>query len=103
MAPSRWFTWPTMPWALSAGVVDLARWELSDVPFWCFTALALWAFARLEKVPDAGAEPAAGEGRTGGWAALALASLAVLLAYVTRSAGVPMVVAAAGWLAWRGR
>lgn len=89
--------------AVSPGVVDLARWELSDVPFWCFTALALWAFARLEKAPDAGAEPSAGDGWAGGWAALALASLAVLLAYVTRSAGVPMVVAAAGWLAWRRR
>jgi 4-amino-4-deoxy-L-arabinose transferase-like glycosyltransferase len=101
--------------AIGPGVVDLARWELSDVPFWCFTMLALWAFARMAAAPEPGAGPAAepvaeavapAVSRTswrGGWGALALASLAVLLAYVTRSAGVPLVVAAAGWLAWRHR
>ncbi|MBW3572655.1 MAG: phospholipid carrier-dependent glycosyltransferase [Gemmatimonadetes bacterium] len=89
--------------ALSPGVVDLARWELSDVPFWAFTMLALWAFARIPDAPEPGAQPSAGEAGAGGWGALALASAAVLLAYVTRSAGVPMVVAAAGWLAWRRR
>src|SRR5688572_27570623 len=89
--------------AISPGVVDLARWELSDVPFWCFTMLALWAFARMAGAPEPGAEPAARGFATGGWGALALASLAVLLAYVTRSAGVPMVAAAVGWLAWQRR
>lgn len=93
--------------AIGPGVVDLARWELSDVPFWCFTMLALWAFARMARAPEPGAEPvvepAARDHWPGGWGALALASLAVLLAYVTRSAGVPLVVAAAGWLAWQRR
>lgn len=90
--------------ALSPGVVDLARWELSDVPFWCFTMLALWAFARLERAPEPRAAPdAPADTARGGWAPLALASLAVLLAYATRSAGVPLVVAAGAWLAWRRR
>ncbi|HEU4884434.1 MAG TPA: hypothetical protein VFT45_19410 [Longimicrobium sp.] len=101
--------------AVGPGVIDLARWELSDVPFWCFTMLALWAFARMAAAPepgtvpgavsdaDPGAAPPARGTWAGGWGALALASVAVLLAYVTRSAGVPMVVAAAGWLAWRHR
>lgn len=89
--------------AVSPGVVDLARWELSDVPFWCFTMLALWAFARATDVPAAEAAPA--EERV--WLTrLAVASLAVVMAYATRSAGVPLVVAAAAWLAgrrrWRG-
>ncbi|HYR09103.1 MAG TPA: phospholipid carrier-dependent glycosyltransferase, partial [Longimicrobium sp.] len=88
--------------AIAPGVVDLARWELSDVPFWCFTMLALWAFARMATVPEPGAETARA-GWPGGWGALALASVAVLLAYVTRSAGVPMVAAAAAWLAWQHR
>lgn len=101
--------------AVGPGVVDLARWELSDVPFWCFTMLALWAFARMSAVPVPVPEPGAAavgepdadtpapDAWRGGWGAVALASVAVLLAYVTRSAGLPMVVAAAAWLAWRHR
>lgn len=89
--------------AVGPGVVDLARWELSDVPFWCFTALALWAFARTAEAPGPGTGPMEGSGWRDGWGPVALASLAVLLAYVTRSAGVPMVVAAGGWLAWQRR
>ncbi|HEX6370997.1 MAG TPA: hypothetical protein VF006_18920 [Longimicrobium sp.] len=89
--------------AISPGVVDLARWELSDVPFWGFTMLGLWAFARVAATPDLAAEPAARNAWPGGWGALALASLAVLLAYVTRSAGVPLVAAAAAWLGWQRR
>lgn len=94
--------------ALGTGVIDLARWELSDVPFWTFTMFALWAFARLSGTGEAGAaepgaEPAGAPERNEPWGALALASLAVLLAYVTRSAGVPMVAAVIVWLAWRRR
>jgi 4-amino-4-deoxy-L-arabinose transferase-like glycosyltransferase len=89
--------------AMSPGVVDLARWELSDVPFWCFTMLALWAFARMSRAPHAGVEPAPADAGRDALGALALASLAVLLAYGTRSAGVPLMVAAGGWLAWRRR
>lgn len=90
--------------AVSPGTVDLARWELSDVPFWCFTMLALWAFARLQDAPPppSGDAPAAP-----GWRAdvgpLALAAVGTLLAYATRSAGLPLVVAAVAWLVWRRR
>lgn len=86
--------------AVSPGVVDLARWELSDVPFWCFTMLALWALARAEQVP---AEEAGEDERRRWLKQLALASVAVLMAYATRSAGVPLVAAAAAWLAMRRR
>lgn len=86
--------------AVSPGVLDLARWELSDVPFWCFTMLALWAFARAEERRPAGVEPAPDAERRF-LLAVALASVGVLTAYATRSAGVPMVAAAAAWLAWR--
>ncbi len=84
--------------AVSPGVLDLGRWELSDVPFACFTLLALWAFARAAQIAPADAEPDA-DRRT--LQALALASVAVLMAYATRSAGVPMVAAGAAWLVWR--
>jgi hypothetical protein len=86
--------------AVSPGVLDLARWELSDVPFWCFTMLALWAFARAEerRPPDAAPAP---DAQRRFLLALALASAAVLMAYATRSAGVPMVAAAGAWLVWR--
>lgn len=94
--------------AVCAGVVDLSRWELSDPPFWAFTMLALWGFARLGADGSADrppADPAPADDKP--WKAwlgpLALASAATLLAYATRSAGLPLVVAAAGWLAWRRR
>jgi hypothetical protein len=72
--------------AISPGVLTEVHWILSDVPFWCFTALALWAFERL---------------RSGDWRRFGLAALFAVLAYFTRSAGLPLMVAAAGWLAWR--
>jgi hypothetical protein len=74
------------------GVVSHAGRELSDVPFWTFTMLALWAFARW--APEAERRPAA---------VPALATAALLLAYLTRSAALPMLVAAAAWLAWHRR
>jgi hypothetical protein len=104
--------------ALGAGVVDVSSWELSDAPFWAFTMLALLGFARLARDGSAAADPAAAsasasappapttaDGRP--WTAwlgpVALASAATLMAYATRSAGLPLVVAAAAWLAWRRR
>lgn len=72
--------------AISPGVLSEVHWELSDVPFWCFTALAIWAFERLR--PD-------------DWRRFALALAAALLAYFTRTAGLPLVLAAGGWLVWR--
>ena len=70
--------------ALSPGVHLQNHWVLSDVPFWALTMLALWALERL---------PA----RTG--TRLILATVALLLAYFTRSAGLPLVLAAFAWLA----
>lgn len=72
--------------ALAPGVLREGRWVLSDVPFWAFTMLALCAFERLR--PD-------------DWRRFAVAALATLLAYFTRSAGLPLVLAAFAWLAWR--
>ncbi len=74
--------------ALAPGVLRLSHLELSDVPFWFFTMLALWGWQRL---------PRRGGGR------LALAIAATLLAYFTRSAGLPLAVASLAWLAYRRR
>lgn len=104
--------------AVGMGVVDRGRWELSDVPFWAFTMLALWAFARLAHPdPAEGAAPTAPSKseppapsaanpavRAPRWKALlgplVVGAVATLLAYGTRSAGLPLVVAATAWLAW---
>jgi len=75
--------------ALSPGILLQNHWVLSDVPFWALTMLALWA---LETAP---------RGRIGGRALLAVAAIA--LAYFTRSAGLPLLLAGAAWLAWRRR
>ena len=76
--------------ATSPAIVDMSHWVLSDVPFWMLTMAALWGFARL----DSGARGAA-----------AIAIAATVLAYFTRSAGLPLVIAAAARLAlerrWR--
>jgi len=76
--------------AASPAIVDMSHWVLSDVPFWLLTMVALWGFARLEA------------GMRGG-AAIGIA--ATVFAYFTRSAGLPLVLAAATWLAqgrrWR--
>jgi hypothetical protein len=72
--------------AVAPGVLQEGRWILSDVPFWAFTMIALWAFERLR--PD-------------DWKRFAVAAVAVLLAYFTRSAGLPLLIAALGWLGYR--
>jgi hypothetical protein len=74
--------------AVSPGLLELGHWILSDVPFWMFTVLAVWAFERL---------------RPGDRGRLAVAVLATTLAYFTRSAGLPLVIAAFAWLALRRR
>lgn len=75
--------------ALSPGILLQNHWVLSDVPFWGLTVLALWA---LETMPRR---------RIGVRTAIAVA--AVALAYFTRSAGLPVLLAALFWLAWRRR
>jgi hypothetical protein len=74
--------------ALSPGVVQLAHWELSDVPFWAITTAALLAWERTRPGQD---------GRA------AAASALTVAAYLTRSAGLPLLVAAGAWLLWRRR
>jgi hypothetical protein len=75
--------------ALSPGILLQNHWVLSDVPFWGLTMLALWA---VETAP---------RNRINARALLAVA--AIVLAYFTRSAGLPLLLAAAIWLAWRRR
>ncbi|HYW11873.1 MAG TPA: hypothetical protein VE871_07950 [Longimicrobium sp.] len=94
--------------AVGTGVVDAGRWELSDPPFWAFTMLGLLAFARMRTdVPVDGAGLPSATADRPRWKTLlgplAVASLATLLAYATRSAGLPLLVAAGAWLAWRRR
>jgi hypothetical protein len=74
--------------ALAPGVLGLSHWELSDVPFWALTMIALWAWDRL---------------RPGDYKTLALAVIATTLAYFTRSAGLPLLIAAGAWLIWKHR
>ena len=95
--------------ALSSSVVYYSHWILSDPTFLFFTVLALWALDRADGVGPGEAEAGAvagGEanGPQAGWLALGVAAAA--LAYFTRSAGLPLLVATFGWLAlrrrWRG-
>lgn len=72
--------------AVSPGVLDLTHWVLSDVPFWAMTMVALWAWDRF---------------RPGDYRMLAVAVIMTTLAYLTRSAGLPLLLAAAGWLVWK--
>jgi 4-amino-4-deoxy-L-arabinose transferase-like glycosyltransferase len=94
--------------ALSSAMVYYSHWVLSDPLFLAFTLLSLWA---LERADGAGA-PAevevsdgplgAARDRSGsGWLALGVAAAG--LAYFTRSAGLPLLVALAAWLALRRR
>jgi hypothetical protein len=69
--------------AISPGVIELSHWELSDVPFWAMTMVALYAWQRL---------PDTLRGR------FILAVVMTTLAYFTRSAGLPLLVAAFAWL-----
>lgn len=76
--------------AVSSAVVYYSHWILSDPTFVVLTLLALWALERSE---------ADGAGR--GWLVLGVAAAG--LAYFTRSAGLPLVVALATWLGLRRR
>ncbi|MGH7445026.1 MAG: ArnT family glycosyltransferase, partial [Longimicrobiales bacterium] len=75
--------------ALSPGIILQNHWVLSDVPFWGLTMLALWALGTAPRRRLS--------------ARFALALIAVVLAYFTRSAGLPVVLAALAWLALRRR
>lgn len=86
--------------ALSVGVVYYSQWVLSDPVFLAFTVMALFALSR------AGGEGDVTEGTEADrppidtrW--LAAGVVATGLAYFTRSAGLPLVLALLGWLALR--
>jgi len=85
--------------ALSPGVIELSHWELSDVPAWAFTMLALWGSTHL--VGSRERELQGDEPHHGRW--LAVMIVGAVLGNFTRSAGLPLVVAALAWLALRRR
>jgi len=74
----------------SAAVVYYSHWILSDPVFVAFTVASFWV---LEAAPAAEGPKRVGQ--------LAAGVLLVGLAYFTRSAGLPLVVALLGWLALR--
>lgn len=75
----------TILFVLSEALRWSSHWILSDPPFLALTLLALWAFQRSE-------------GREEGGRWLLVGGAAAILAYFTRSAGLPLIVAAALWL-----
>jgi 4-amino-4-deoxy-L-arabinose transferase-like glycosyltransferase len=100
---------------ISESVVYYSQWILSDPTFLAFTMAALWALHRsLQTEGGIGGEPemkrgegrrTREEGRAGAfWLGLGMAF--VVLAYFTRSAGLPLAVATALWLGlgrrWKG-
>jgi 4-amino-4-deoxy-L-arabinose transferase-like glycosyltransferase len=74
----------------SSAVVYYSHWILSDPLFLALTMMSLWA---LDRGDEEGAPP--------GW--LVLGVVGAALAYFTRSAGLPLVVAVLAWLAIRRR
>ncbi|MGH7482172.1 MAG: hypothetical protein ACRELV_08445, partial [Longimicrobiales bacterium] len=125
--------------AFGPGVIDLSHWVLSDVPFWMFLMIALWAWtavdgtalkrARLMRLVEETETGVASSPWSRGVvspdpvrlanvrdvaAALSgvrdalsrpvwIAVVATMLAYFTRSAGLPLVLAAGVWLLWQRR
>jgi hypothetical protein len=95
--------------AMAPGMLDYGRWVRRDVPFTAFTLLALWLAERGDAAgagpggardPGAAGAPPSSELDPRVWgAALALAGLA----YFTRTAGLPLLVALLGVLALRRR
>jgi len=82
---------------LSSSVVYYSQWVLSDPTFLAVTLAALWA---LQKGSD-GEGPAEGKNRRELWLGVGMAL--VVLAYFTRSAGLPLVLATMVWLGFRRR
>lgn len=76
---------------MATSVAYYGHWILSDPTFLAFTLLALWALERGDEKERAAR----------GWLALGVAATG--LAYFTRSAGLPLVVALLAWLALRRR
>lgn len=96
--------------ALSSAVIYYSHWVLSDPLFLALTLLSLWALEHADG--DAGRADTAAPGHPGehgtgaegpapGWLVLGVAAAG--LAYFTRSAGIPLLVALLAWLALRRR
>lgn len=86
---------------ISDAFVGASHWVLSEPPFLALTLLALWGAERAGGVPGLrawwrGESGAARSSPTAGWVALVGAT--AILAYFTRSAGLPLVAAVALWL-----
>jgi hypothetical protein len=104
----------------SSATIDASHWVLSDPTFVAFTLLALWALERgggreedarsRTDESDGGSVRGPGGGSAGRAQgtriSFALGCAAAVLAYFTRSAGLPLLVAAGAWLLlrrrWRG-
>jgi hypothetical protein len=84
---------------ISSATIDASHWVLSDPPFVAFTMFALWAFERRERpradTPDGAARAFPTR--------LAIGVACALLAYFTRSAGIPLLAAVGAWLLLRRR
>ena len=82
-----------------------SQWILSDPVFLAFTLVALLAFDRVDALARPGIAPSAegsvGEIPDGDRRWLVLGCAAAILAFFTRSAGVPLVLAVFGWLLLR--
>ncbi|HUQ48861.1 MAG TPA: phospholipid carrier-dependent glycosyltransferase [Gemmatimonadaceae bacterium] len=85
--------------ALSPEIIGIGREVLSDTPFWLFTMLALLALRKLAGAEKEGDE----QHRAGAWKLELAASVAIVAAYFTRSAGLPLLLAAIIWLIVRRR
>ncbi|HEU4561747.1 MAG TPA: hypothetical protein VFS20_28235 [Longimicrobium sp.] len=83
--------------AIAPGVLDLSHWELSDQPAWVLAMLAFWASTHLAGAPERERDQV--ERHHGLWLGVFVAG--VVLGNFIRSAGLPLVVAAAAWLALR--
>jgi hypothetical protein len=92
--------------ALMPGTLERSHWVLSDVPFWTFTALALLALTERDRLRRADCQSPEAEvprrrrpGAAAVWGGTAV--LAALAAFFTRSAGLPLFLAAGVHLALR--
>jgi len=85
-----WAAGASLAVAFSSAVVYYSHWVLSDPTFLAFTMASLWA---LGEADEEGAHP--------GWLIGGVAAAG--LAYFTRSAGLPLLVALVGWLVLRRR
>ena len=89
-ASPAWAAGAALALVLSPAIIDSSHWILSEATFVALTLLSLWALDRADR------DEAASR-----WLALGIVSAG--LAYFTRSAGLPLLVAVMAWLALRRR